>query len=147
MNIPAALETYMSGLRSHDIEMIAASFAPDIQFVTPARTMGNDETLAFLTALYRGFPDWRYDNDPPFAAGDGTFGVTWRQGGTHSGRLEFPDTDFPGVDPTGRAVVIPEQQFYYRVDAAGMHEIRPDPVPGGAPRGIFEQIGVELPPL
>jgi hypothetical protein len=26
-------------------------------------------------------------------------------------------------------------------------EIRPDPVPGGAPRGIFEQIGVELPPL
>ena len=29
----------------------------------------------------------------------------------------------------------------------GLVEIRPDPVPGGAPRGIFEQIGVELPPL
>ncbi|SVC48499.1 uncharacterized protein METZ01_LOCUS301353, partial [marine metagenome] len=26
-------------------------------------------------------------------------------------------------------------------------EILPDPIPGGAPRGIFEQIGVELPPL
>jgi hypothetical protein len=26
-------------------------------------------------------------------------------------------------------------------------QIRPDPVPGGAPRGIFQQIGVELPPL
>ena len=26
-------------------------------------------------------------------------------------------------------------------------EIRPEPVPGGAPRGILEQIGVDAPPL
>jgi hypothetical protein len=26
-------------------------------------------------------------------------------------------------------------------------EIHPEPIPGGAPRGILQQIGVEAPPL
>ena len=52
-----------------------------------------------------------------------------------------------GVDPTGRKVEIPEHDFFYRLEHGKLIEIRPDPIPGGAPRGIFEQIGVELPPL
>lgn len=146
MNIPAPLETYIAGLKAHDIDRIGSSFAPEIRFVTPVRTMERDEILDFLAALYRGFPDWRYDHDPPVAEDESDlYSVTWRQGGTHTGRLEFPG--FPGVDPTGRQVTIPEQPFFYRADADGLREIRPKPIPGGAPRGIFEQIGVELPPL
>lgn len=34
-----------------------------------------------------------------------------------------------------------------RSDGDKIIEIRPDPIPGGAPRGIFEQIGVTLLPL
>ncbi len=145
MNIPPSLELYMTGLRTHDIMLIGASFAPDIRFVTPVRTMGHNNILSFLDALYRAFPDWSYDNNPPFQREDGMFGVLWRQGGTHTGRIQF--SGFPGVDATGRSVVIPPHHFYYSVDEEGLHEIRPDPVPGGAPRGIFEQIGVELPPF
>ena len=100
--------------------------------------MGTDEILAFLAALYRGFPDWSYDHDPPVLTGDGAIGVKWRQGGTHTGALAFPG--FDSYHPaTGRQVTIPEHFFYYRVDDRGLHEIRPDPIPGGAPRGIFEQ--------
>ena len=143
MKIPAPLETYMEGLRSHDIDKIGSSFAPDIRFVTPAKTMQRDEILSFLSALYHAFPDWGYDNDPPFQREDGMFGVTWRQGGTHTARIELPG--YPGVGATGRKVTIPEHNFYYRVDEDGLHEIRPDPVPGGAPRGIFEQIGAISP--
>jgi hypothetical protein len=51
------------------------------------------------------------------------------------------------VPASDREVTIPEHYFYYRVENNMMVEIRPDPVPGGAPRGIFEQIGVALPPL
>ena len=72
-------------------------------------------------------------------------GVVWRQGGTHTETLEFPG--FEAYPATGKSVTIPEQYFYYRVGEKGLTEIRPDPVPGGAPRGIFEQIGVALPPL
>jgi hypothetical protein len=35
----------------------------------------------------------------------------------------------------------------YRVADERIVEIRPNPVPGGAPRGILEQIGVAMPPL
>ena len=107
--------------------------------------MAREEILEFLTALYRGFPDWTYDNDPPVLCEDGRFGVKWRQGGRHTETLEFPG--FEAYPATDRRVVIPGHFFFYRMDEHGLCEICPDPVPGGAPRGIFEQIGVELPPL
>lgn len=145
--IPGPLALYMEGLRTHDIAMIGSSFSPETVFITPVKTMGYDEILDFLTALYRGFPDWTYDYDEADLdfRDDGLIGVKWRQGGTHTERLEFPG--FPGVAATGRSVTIPEHYFYYRVENDALTEIRPVPVPGGAPRGIFEQIGVELPPL
>ena len=118
MNVPVALKTYMDGLRAHDIEMIGSSFASDIRFVTPVRVMEREAILDFLGALYRAFPDWHYDNDPPFRREDGMFGVLWRQGGTHTGRIEFEG--FPGVDATGRTVTIPGHHFYYRVDDEGL---------------------------
>jgi hypothetical protein len=142
---PAALLVYMEGLRTHDIGLISRALADTLRFVTPVRTMDKAQTLAFLTALYAGFPDWRYDSDPPRLLADESWAVRWRQGGTHTGTLAFPG--FPPAPPTNRLVVIPEHDFYYRVAESGLVEIRPDPVPGGAPRGIFEQIGVTLPPL
>lgn len=142
---PAPLLTYMDGLRAHDVAKIGSSFAPDCRFVTPVRTMDNAQTLAFLTALYTGFPDWHYDNDRPALQPDGTWAVWWRQGGTHTGTLAFPG--FPPVTATNRKVVIPPHNFYYTVRGDRLVQIRPDPVPGGAPRGIFQQVGVELPPL
>jgi len=133
---PSGLLTYMEGLRRHDIAMIGSTFAPELRFVTPVRSMDTVQTLAFLSALYTGFPDWHYDNDPP---------EPWRQGGTHIQTLALPG--FPEVPATNRKVKIPEHYFYYRLDGDKLTQIRPDPVPGGAPRGIFEQIGVSLPPL
>ncbi len=143
-DIPHALHEYLEGLRTHDIPRIGASFADDVKFVTPVRSMNKAQTLEFLTALYEGFPNWHYDNDPPEMTEPGVWRVNWRQGGIHSETLALPG--FPSVPATHREVIIPEHFFYYRVDRK-MTEIRPDPVPGGAPRGIFEQIGVELPPL
>lgn len=143
--LPAPLSLYMEGLHTHDLQKIGDSFAETIRFVTPARTMEREDILAFLGALYRGFPNWSYDHDPPVLCEDGMIGVNWRQGGTHTEALEFPG--FDAYAATHKEVTIPEHYFYYRVNEQGLTEIRPDPVPGGAPRGIFEQIGVELPPL
>lgn len=39
-------------------------------------------------------------------------------------------------------VNIPEQYFFYKVRNNQILEIRPDQVPGGAPQGILEQIGI-----
>ncbi len=145
IEIPSALTDYMEGLRTHDIAKIGGTFSDDLKFVTPVRSMNKAQTLDFLTALYSGFSDWHYDNDPPESQGEGRWRVKWRQGGTHTETLALPG--FPSVPATRREVAIPEHYFYYRIENNMMVEIRPDPVPGGAPRGIFEQIGVALPPL
>ena len=143
--LPPALVTYIAGLKARDVGMIGATLANEVQFITPVRTMDKPAILEFLAALYRGFPDWNYDHDEPELLEDGSFAVLWRQGGTHTGTLSFPD--FDAVAATGKSVSIPPHHFFYRVGETGLTEIRPDPIPGGAPRGIFEQIGVELPPL
>ncbi|MBC8349288.1 MAG: nuclear transport factor 2 family protein [Verrucomicrobia bacterium] len=140
-----ALAAYVEGLKSHDIATIAESLAENVKFVTSVKTMGKPAILEFLNALYAGFPDWNYDHDNPVRHGDGSYSILWRQGGTHTAMLSFPG--FDAVPATGKTVVIPKQRFFYRVDSSGLTEIRPDPVPGGAPRGIFEQIGVEQSPL
>jgi hypothetical protein len=143
--IPGAIADYVEGLKRHQVASIAATVAEDLRFVTTRKVMTKPEFLAFLTALYTGFPDWHYDHDPIETRADGTIAIKWRQGGTHTATLALPG--FPTVPPTGRTVVIPPHYFFYKLARQKIVEIRPDPVPGGAPRGIFEQIGVTLPPL
>lgn len=142
--IPAVLEAYIAGLEAHDVDRIAATVSDDLAFITPARTLDKPQFLAMLRALYAGFPDWHYDHDEPERRGD-VIAVKWRQGGTHTGTFAWPGLE--PVPATGRMVAIPEHFFFYRVRDGLLVEIRPEPIPGGAPRGILEQIGVETPPL
>ena len=142
--IPEALNTYIEGLEVHNVDRIAATVSEDLAFITPARSLGKEEFLQMLRALYAGFPDWHYDHDEPERRGD-VIAVKWRQGGTHTGTFAWP-----GLAPilaTGRTVTIPEHFFFYRVRDDRLVEIRPEPVPGGAPGGILEQIEAESLPL
>ena len=141
--IPAVIRSYIEGLRAHDVARIAATVSDDLAFVTPSRTLDKAQFLAMLRALYAGFPDWQYDHDAPERRGD-VIAVKWRQGGTHTGSFAWPGLE--PVPATGRTVAIPEHFFFYRVRDGLLVEIRPEPVPGGAPWGILEQIGVAMPP-
>jgi predicted ester cyclase len=142
--VPNALTTYVEGLKAHDIDKIASTVSDDLAFIAATRTLDKPQFLAMLRALYTGFPDWNYDHDP-IEFQEGVHAIKWRQGGTHLGVWAMPGMD--PIPPTGRSVKIPEHYFFYRVKGNHIIEIRPDPVPGGAPRGILEQIGVALPPL
>ena len=142
--LPRVLTRYVEGLKSHDVAKIAETVSKDLAFVTPSRSLSRDEFLEMLRAIYGGFPDWRYEHDPPEDR-NGVFAIRWRQGGTHTGTFAWPG--LPPVPATGRSVTIPAHFFFYRVQGDEIVEIRPEPVAGGAPRGILEQIGIEAPPL
>jgi RimJ/RimL family protein N-acetyltransferase/predicted ester cyclase len=137
-SIPPVLLTYIAGLKAHDVDKIATTVAEDLRFITQASTVNKGRFLSFLRALYAAFPDWHYDHDEPELRDDG-IAVKWRQSGTQSGTLAF--RGMAAVPPTGKKVTIPEQFFFYRVRGDQIVEIRPDPIAGGAPQGIFEQIG------
>jgi predicted ester cyclase len=142
--IPPVIRAYISALQSHNVEQIAQAVADDLAFVTVSRSLNKDQFLQMLRALYAGFPDWHYHHDEPRWEED-VIAVKWRQGGTHTAELWLPG--FPPVPATGRTVSIPEHDFYYRVRGSHIVQIRPEPVAGGAPGGIFEQIGVPNPPV
>jgi len=142
--IPTVLLRYMEGLKTHDVDRIATTVSDALAFVTATATLNKEQFLRMLRALYTGFPNWHYDHDEPEMRSD-LIAVRWRQGGTHTGTFALPG--LPPVPATGRQVKIPEHYFFYRVSSDKIVEIRPEPVPGGAPRGILEQIGVQVPPL
>ncbi len=140
--VPPVLLRYIAGLQAHDVTAIAATVADGVAFHAAERTLTKQQFLAFLTALYAAFPDWHYDHDPPAARADGSIAVRWRQKGTHTGTLALPGR-LP-MPATGKAVVIPEQFFFYGVAGEQIVSIRPDPIPGGAPGGILAQLGQTL---
>ena len=143
--IPGILREYIAGLKAHDVSKIASTVADDLRFITPGTTtVDKQRFLTFLHALYAAFPDWHYDHDEPEWRSD-HIAIKWRQSGTHTGTLAFPG--MPAVVATLKNVKIPEQYFFYRVRDNQIVEIRPEPIPGGAPQGILEQIGAKGPPL
>lgn len=135
---PFVLHAYIRGLKTHDIATIGDAVAEDLAFVRPDRTLDKSQFLDMLRALYAAFPDWRYEHAEPEVRRD-LIAIKWRQGGTHTGTLEIPG--FDPILPTGRVVNIPAQYFFYRIRGEQIVEIRPDPIPGGAPLGILTQIG------
>jgi predicted ester cyclase len=143
-DIPTVIDSYIDGLKNHDIEIIAGTVSDDLAFVTATRTLNREQFLQMLGALYSGFPDWHYDHDRP-EAWQGMIRIKWRQGGTHTRTFALPG--LAPIHATGRKVQIPEQDFFYRVKDDRIVEIRPQPVPGGAPRGILRQLGVEASPF
>jgi hypothetical protein len=143
--IPKALLDYVEGLRTHDVARIATTVADDLHFVSATRILDKPQFLGMLTALYAGFPDWAYEYDEIEDRGQGNYAIKWRQGGTHAGVWAMPGMD--PIAPTWRKVAIAPHYFYYRVADGKLTLIFPEPTPGGAPRGILEQIGVSFPPL
>jgi hypothetical protein len=137
--VPPVLQRYINGLKTHDVQLVASAVSDDLAFVTPSRTLNKPQFLDMLRALYEAFADWHYDHLPPEVSEE-AIAIKWRQCGTHSGIFAMPGLD--PIDATGRTVTIPEQYFFYKIRDDQIIEIRPDPVPGGAPQGILVQIGV-----
>jgi hypothetical protein len=137
--LPVVLRSYLEGLKTHDVDRIARAVAEDLGFVTTSGILSKQQFLAMLRALYAGFPDWYYDHDEPEFRPD-VIAVKYRQGGHHTGTFSLP-----GLNPlpaTGTLVTIPAHYFFYKLRGQEIVEIRPEPVPGAAPLGILEQLGI-----
>ena len=129
--LPTPLRSYIDGLKTHDVDKIGQAVAEDLAFVTATRTLTKQQFLALLRAIYAGFPDWHYEHDAPEFRQE-MIAVKFRQGGRHTGTFVLPGLNNP-LEATGRQVVIPEHYFFYKLRGEHIVEIRPEPVPGGAP--------------
>jgi predicted ester cyclase len=142
--LPPVLCSYINGLKTHDVAKIGQAVADDLAFVTAKRTLTKDQFLNMLRAIYAGFPDWHYEHGMPEFRQE-VIAVKFRQGGSHTGTFAFP-----GLSPlaaTGKRVKIREHYFFYKLRGDKIVEIRPEPIPGGAPFGIMEQLGIQGTPV
>ena len=140
-DFPAVLRTYIEGLKTHDVDKISSTVADDMALVTPSQTLNKQQFLSLLRAIYAAFPDWHYEHGAPELR-QGLIAVTFRQGGSHTGTFALPG--WHPVPATGKRVSIPEHYFFYKLQGEKIVQIRPEPVLGGAPLGILEQIGVRI---
>lgn len=139
--IPQVLLDYVEGLKNRDVDKVASTVADDLHFISATRILDRQQFLGMLGALYAGFPDWTYEFSTIEDRGQGNYAIKWIQGGTHTGVWAMPG--MAPIQPTGKKVAIPPHYFFYRVADDKLSIIFPEPVPGGAPLGILEQIGVE----
>lgn len=143
--IPEALSSYVNALRDHDVDGVANTVADNVLFISATRFLDKSQFLAMLRALYTAFPDWKYEHDCIEVRGEGNYAIKWRQSGTHTGIWTMPG--MKPIAPTGKRVQIVPHYFFYRIAGGLLVLIFPEPVLGGAPRGILEQIGVDSPDL
>ena len=143
--IAAVLMEYVKGLETHDVDKVATTVSDELLFISATRILGKADFLAMLNALYTAFPDWHYEYDGVEDRGQDNFAIKWRQSGTHTGAWALPGME--SIAPTQKRVKIPPHYFYYRVVDSKLKIIFPEPIVGGAPRGILEQIGVTVPNL
>ena len=137
-------DRYTDAINAHDADALAALYAEGAGLQEPAgEFLGREAVIQYWQRFFEAFPD--LNGRDVFKAENGDTAINeWTFSGTNSGPMETPEGTIPA---TGKRVTIPEHYFFYRVCGEKIVEIRPEPVPGGAPRGILEQIGVELPPL
>jgi predicted ester cyclase len=138
--------TYFDALAEKDVERAAATLSGDLVFVTPVEAWDKDTLVRLLTALFEGFPDWRFDHGELRREGD-TVSTTLSMSGTHTGTFDPPVPGVKARPPTGRRVELPAQDFHYRVEDGKIVHVEPDPVPHAGLLGLLEQLGVRLPPL
>ena len=143
--IAATLKEYVTGLEMHDVDKVATTVSDELLFISATRILDKAQFLVMLNALYTAFPDWKYEHDGIEDRGQGNYAIRWRQSGTHTGTWALPGME--PIAPTAKQVKIPPHYFYYRIEDSKLTMIFPEPIVGGAPRSILEQIGVTVPDL
>jgi predicted ester cyclase len=144
MTVIEVMERYLAALAAHDVDQVETLTTDDLRFVTEEGDLRRSAYLETLRALFAAFPDWRFDHGRLRVGWDHA-SVELRMEGTHTGTLVLP---VPGVEPipaTGRAVVLPAQDYTFLISQGCIVRIEPMRVVGGGIPGLLDQIGSDLP--
>ena len=145
MPVSAVMERHLAALSEHDLAQLDAQTTDDLRFFTPLGELSKPEYLELMRGLFAAFPDWRFEHGRLRVGWDHAT-VELRMEGTHTGTLELPIPGFVPAAPTGKAVVLPAQDYHYTISQDRIVRVEPASVPGGGLPGLLEQIGVS-PPL
>ncbi len=146
MTAKDTVRSYIQAVERHDLSAVKNLIDPNARIVGPAPTpIGKDQFVAMVTALLKGFPDWKFHAGDFQEDGD-VCRFKMQITGTHRGELTLP---FPGAPPTiratGKSVKSPELHPEYTVKNGKIVAMKIDAPPGGGVMNLVSQLGVSMP--
>jgi hypothetical protein len=140
------LNKFLNAIESQDIKTIVDCLHYNMKLVNPIGTMDKLKYLNFKKSLYFAFPDFKY-NPKIICKENGFYLVKINMTGTHTGVFINSMRDKTQyINPTGKRIVLPEQEMRYSIKGDKIYRIVAENVAGGGILSILRQIGVKLPP-
>ncbi len=140
------LNKFLNAIESQDIETMTDCIHDELKMINPIGTMDKTQYLSFKKALYSAFPDFKY-HPKIIGKENGFYLVTINMTGTHTGVFKNSLIgDTKNIDPTGKRIILPEQEMRYSIKDDKIYRILARNVAGGGIMSILRQIGVKLPP-
>jgi ketosteroid isomerase-like protein len=140
------VNTYFEALKRRDFKTVSGQLSDDLEFVTTLESMDKETFLELIEGLLHAFPDWRCDHGE-IRIRNRIATTTLLMSGTHSEPLSLPLRGLKPVPPTGKKVVLPQQDFHHTLSSGKIVRIESDADPHSGIIGTLEQIGVRLPPI
>jgi predicted ester cyclase len=140
MDVTPIISRYLDALAARDLDAVADSTAPDLEFAGPTGVLDQAGYLDLLRALFAAFPDWGFEQGRLRFGWDHAT-VELSMHGTHTGVLALPVPGVEPVPPSGRPLLLPPEDVHFTVRNGRIARIEPD----AGVRAILQQLGVEIP--
>jgi steroid delta-isomerase-like uncharacterized protein len=132
----AFIKNFIEELNKGNTTIVEEVCAPDFVFYQPSNApepMNREQTIEFMLALFKAFPDANYNIKELFAVGDRVI-LRYIFTGTHEGEIQ-------GIPPTGNKVEISSIVIYRIQNGKIVEEREESDMLGG-----MMQLGMELKP-
>ncbi len=127
------------------VEDSASYLADDFKFSGPVpEPLNKNQFVSLMTGLTTALPDWRFNHVFLEDRGD-TVRMKIRVTGTNLGLISLPQLGLASLAPTRKRVALPDEPVEIVFRNEKIISIKITPVDGGGIRGLFDQLGIELP--
>ncbi|HEX2910080.1 MAG TPA: nuclear transport factor 2 family protein [Chloroflexia bacterium] len=144
MSLTDTVQAFTGAVESGDFSkaesLLAGSFTLTGGF---QETLRKDDFLTLLQALKKAFPDMRFNLSNFQEEGNEVHTVA-RVTGTHTGHLSLPAMELSAIEPTNKALKLPDEPYHFKLKDGQIDAIRIEEVPGGGLEGLVQQLGLSI---
>jgi predicted ester cyclase len=144
MNPIDFVKSYMAALEGKNFDYVRDNTTDDMLFSGPIpQPVGKQAYMEMNRALFKAFPDWRYNSSNYKQVGDRVIFHT-RVTATHSGVLDLPNMNIHGYQPTGKRLQLPSQETIIELRDGKVSRVELTKTKGGDLNDILEQVGYHV---
>lgn len=123
-------------------EFLSESYSMKMKGMPFFVSIGKSNALDMHKARKQAFPDFKFNEKVESVEGNGVKLAVYLTG-THSGYLDYPISDVPKLQATGKTIRLPAEYFTYYVENDKIVYTAGEIPEGHGPKALKKQLGVE----